>query len=348
MPSAARPAVRANSPRLLVPSPNRTRIVSLAFSPNGRRLEAVSDHGAVYVWDPIERMAIPEATAQLSHPASFFILTGENAGTRIERGPWRLDKSRGSLPPLPSGSGEPSLFAWAPDRSRFAAVFLDEIRMHDASGRETWRIKPGSRSIDFLEFSPTGRSLATGCRTGRYIRLFNAETGRPNGKYIVEPPDACWDPLGAIAFSPNEYTLAAGLVGDVVALYRIDAPCPELSPPSTRLGASVGPNEKSAIAALNTFVTAEEQFKCGGGIYASLPALSDSTPPYLSDELGSGTKDGYAFAHVVGTPADSNWYAQGNPILPGKTGRRYFFVDSSGVVRFHPSRPATSADSPIP
>ena len=107
--------------------------------------------------------------------------------------------------------------------------------------------------------------------------------------------------------------------------------------------------ESSAIASLKTLVTAEEQYKAisGSGIYVALTQLSASTPPYVDDVLGAGRKGGYSFVLTVGTPASANWTATARPVKPGKTGNRYFFVDSSGVVRFHLARPATSLDSPL-
>ncbi len=51
---------------------------------------------------------------------------------------------------------------------------------------------------------------------------------------------------------------------------------------------------------------------------------------FLSELFGSG----------------SNWYARSVPVNAGKTGGRPFF-DWTGVIRFHVSRPATSADSAI-
>ncbi len=105
----------------------------------------------------------------------------------------------------------------------------------------------------------------------------------------------------------------------------------------------------SVIASLKTLVTAEEQYKStgGGNVYAALTQLSAATPPYVDSVLASGKKSGYCFVLSVGTPADSNWYATARPVTPGKTGNRFFFVDSSGVIRFTLTGPATSADTPI-
>ncbi len=108
-------------------------------------------------------------------------------------------------------------------------------------------------------------------------------------------------------------------------------------------------NESSAIASLKTLVTAEEQYMATSGtpVYGTLWELSGTAPPYVDAILGRGKKSGYSFVLTVGTPAGSRWFATARPTVPAKTGNRYFFADSSGIIRFSRSRPASSADSPL-
>lgn len=108
-------------------------------------------------------------------------------------------------------------------------------------------------------------------------------------------------------------------------------------------------NESSAFASLKNLVTAEEQYKTtsGTGNYATLSELSAASPPYLDSVLGVGRKNGYTFVLTLGTPADSNYAIQANPLKPGRSGNRRFFVDRIGVIRSHTGQPAFSADSPL-
>lgn len=80
---------------------------------------------------------------------------------------------------------------------------------------------------------------------------------------------------------------------------------------------------------------------------------SDARP--LDPRLAAGFKDGYSFA--LETSGD-RFHVHANPIVPGRTGRRRFYVGSTRypvgtrnangpLVRFHLTRPATSGDSPI-
>jgi len=102
------------------------------------------------------------------------------------------------------------------------------------------------------------------------------------------------------------------------------------------LRSKITANESSAIASLKTIVTAEEQYKSTSGstVYASLTQLSSMTPPYVDTVLAGGKKSGYCFLLTVGTPADGDWTATAQPSTYQKTGNRYFFVSSEGVIRF--------------
>lgn len=109
--------------------------------------------------------------------------------------------------------------------------------------------------------------------------------------------------------------------------------------------AMIPANESSAIASLKSLVAAEERYKttAGSAVYGTLSQLSAGERPYLDLHLGRGRKGGYSFVMTVGTPADSNYAVDARPVRPGITGRRYFFADSSGVIRGEVGHPARSA-----
>jgi type IV pilus assembly protein PilA len=116
-----------------------------------------------------------------------------------------------------------------------------------------------------------------------------------------------------------------------------------------------GSNEAAAIGALRTITTAESLFREGdkdkNGVfdYGALLALNTSGG-LIDSVLGSGTKQGYLFTVTIpGTAPDNqySWEAGATPIVVGKTGDRYFFVNESGVIRYSTSGAATSASPPI-
>lgn len=62
------------------------------------------------------------------------------------------------------------------------------------------------------------------------------------------------------------------------------------------------------------------------------------------DKAGSGEKHGYAF----GDRGDmTGWTCTADPVSPGSSGDRYFYIDESGVIRMTTNDTTTSADQPL-
>lgn len=114
------------------------------------------------------------------------------------------------------------------------------------------------------------------------------------------------------------------------------------------LRSKIASNESSAIASMKQIATAEEQYKVnnGGGKYTTLDEMSLIDPPYLDDSLGKGKKSGYFFTLQL-SPGNVTFRANGDAVTQDKTGKRHFYVDESGVVRYNADDVASSADSPI-
>ena len=122
-------------------------------------------------------------------------------------------------------------------------------------------------------------------------------------------------------------------------------------------------NEAAAAGAMRTISTAEVSYQTaafedadgdGNGDYgtlASLAAPGGGSPPFIDQVLGGGTKQGYTFVAtpVAGTPAAATSYTcTANPLSPGRTGVRSYFVDESGVIRFTADgTAATVASTPL-
>lgn len=111
------------------------------------------------------------------------------------------------------------------------------------------------------------------------------------------------------------------------------------------LRARLASNESAAIGAMRTLASAQSTFQSsvgqdadtdGTGEFASLAMLYTSTPPYIDEVLGTGTKSGYTFTITTnGAPNtdEVQWFAQANPVQYGVTGNRTFVIDESGVLR---------------
>jgi hypothetical protein len=83
--------------------------------------------------------------------------------------------------------------------------------------------------------------------------------------------------------------------------------------------------------------------------YGALAQLSKSN--LISDALASGKTWGYIYKVHPGDKDGKNkeyeYHIAATPIEPGKTGKRYFYTDQSGVIRFSTKGPATKKSTPL-
>jgi type IV pilus assembly protein PilA len=123
-------------------------------------------------------------------------------------------------------------------------------------------------------------------------------------------------------------------------------------------------NEAGAIGSLRTISSGEVSFQAacyqdadndGVGDYGTLEQLQDpdgaaGVPGYIDEVLAAGSKHGYAFAVVTvagggGTPP--TYTCNADPQSP-QSGRRTFFLDESGVIRFdNTGASATAGSTPL-
>ena len=57
----------------------------------------------------------------------------------------------------------------------------------------------------------------------------------------------------------------------------------------------------------------------------------NSSISYIDAQLASGSKDGYDYIYYSAAVQDFSLNA--NPVVPGNTGNRYFYMDESGAIR---------------
>ena len=79
------------------------------------------------------------------------------------------------------------------------------------------------------------------------------------------------------------------------------------------------------------------------------PSATASTQACLIDPvLASGTKSGYVFTWLGDALTPSVAYTiNGDPIARGSSGRRSFFTNYPGVIRYNDAAPATVSDPTI-
>jgi len=121
--------------------------------------------------------------------------------------------------------------------------------------------------------------------------------------------------------------------------------------------------ETSAVASLRVIVTAQATYQStyGRGFAPDLPALgpppagtspSATAADLIDSVLANKIKSGYSFIYVA-IDSDGNGEMDGyavnaNPISPGQTGDKYFYVDQTGVVRYNLAGPANATSDPVP
>jgi prepilin-type N-terminal cleavage/methylation domain-containing protein len=134
------------------------------------------------------------------------------------------------------------------------------------------------------------------------------------------------------------------------------------------LRSRIAANEASAVGSLRTINTAQVTYAStypAQGFATSLATLggtvtssTSSSALLLDNVLGSGTpggsaapgnvKSGYSFyVTASATQPVPTYQANANPVTVDQTGKRYFFSDASGVIRYNTTATATPTDSSL-
>jgi prepilin-type N-terminal cleavage/methylation domain-containing protein len=116
-------------------------------------------------------------------------------------------------------------------------------------------------------------------------------------------------------------------------------------------------NEASAVSSIRAMCTAnvlyERNYQSGYAptLVALGPPVGGGPPSAASADVldplvAGGIKSGYQFTYSQ-TGTGTGFVAHGNPISPGQTGNRFFYVDQSMVIRFETVGPATMTSPPV-
>ena len=106
--------------------------------------------------------------------------------------------------------------------------------------------------------------------------------------------------------------------------------------------------EVVVIGACQTIAKACQGFYTRAMPHAYPQALTDlaaEPPAYLDPQLAGGQKQGYRFLYAL---VDAEHFElRAEPINPGWSGNRFFFLDESGVLRTRHGAPAGPGDLPL-
>jgi type IV pilus assembly protein PilA len=124
-------------------------------------------------------------------------------------------------------------------------------------------------------------------------------------------------------------------------------------------GSKMAANETAAVETLKTLTSSATMYSMS---YGGFPhAISDMGPggtnpssaaaDLIDGVLATGVKSGYVFTFkaVATDPAGNvvSYSITAVPSVPGSTGQRSFFTDTSGVIRASPSGTADASSKPL-
>ena len=124
------------------------------------------------------------------------------------------------------------------------------------------------------------------------------------------------------------------------------------------LRSKMAANEASAVGSIRAVNAACLTYSStwGTGFPVSLSNLGPAKPAtaaaadLIDSSVSGGTKSGYTLTYVSGAPANgkiSTYTLNAAPVVPDKSGRRYFFTDQSAVIRYNGAAAATALSPPI-
>ena len=113
--------------------------------------------------------------------------------------------------------------------------------------------------------------------------------------------------------------------------------------------ARINSNEAAAVANLRSLYNVLQLYYMSNdneypSVLSSLIPPS-SNPGYIDPELANGSKLGYLYSYNY--IDEDSFYINANPRSPGKTGKRYFYIDEIGVVLGDSGGPADGDDDPV-
>ena len=110
-------------------------------------------------------------------------------------------------------------------------------------------------------------------------------------------------------------------------------------------GSKMAANETVAITYMRSWTAAQENYFLRYGVYA------DADNQLFNEGLihGKAPADSHGYTFAIDNPPGSTttWWGTGWPDNPGVTGRRFFFIDSTGVIRYSTSGQANAGSTPL-
>lgn len=108
------------------------------------------------------------------------------------------------------------------------------------------------------------------------------------------------------------------------------------------LRSNVNANETSTIANLRNLYGAFVMYY--GANNRTYPEQLSDMAGYINPALVNGEKSGYSFNYV--RDSSDEFHINADPLTPGRTGARYFYMDETSIIRYNTSGEAGEDDPP--
>lgn len=139
------------------------------------------------------------------------------------------------------------------------------------------------------------------------------------------------------------------VVGVIAIIAAIAIPNLQRSRMSANEAAAAGNMRAISTGEIAYQSSALETTPNGIGKFATISALGSGSSPFVDPSLASGAKQGYLYEAIPTIENQMPRYtATAIPGVPGVSGRKTYFVDDSGVIRFDgEGNTPTSASKPL-
>lgn len=224
LPACATSAIRQATPTpgpgkvLRIYSGHTSRVVAVAWSPDGKRVASASLDGTAQVWDSVSGTTLEtfrsESGAMTSvawSPTGDLLATGDETGlVRV----WEVASQRQALS-LVAQHGKVDSIAWSPDGHVLATGGADAVaRVWDArSGALVAAFTGHTGEVHQVAWSPDGRRVAS-ASSDATVRLWDPQTGAQSLAFHEHT-----DKVFSVAWSPDGHHIASGSLDKTVRVW---------------------------------------------------------------------------------------------------------------------------------
>lgn len=271
---------------------------SISFSPEGRRLAAADDDGAIHVWDASTKS---EERLLTGHEGPITCIRFSPDGTAISSGSmdgtirvW--DVATGKTSRVLGQRGPKRDFPilsldYSPDGKRIAVTSMDQkVRVWDlASGQEVINHESFDMTVMSLAFSPNGRWLAWGSLGESAVHLLDVAKGEE-----VPPVRVAAGTVTRMSFSPDGNWLAmAGGDGELHLWNMAEVENSYKSSPAVLLNGAESDTGLSLMVSANSFTGDAMTTMEKAELYTALGLATESnfTIVAKTKEQGQGTEN---------------------------------------------------------